>query len=529
MFRRRRPARDVDVSGVRRVSPPYARDALSGPGARGPARKVTAGVRGSTGSVRAPPGVPSRRPSAPPPPRTAGVRWIDARFAPAPGVQQGGDEAAADGGPIPPHIPRRPWWTTPRHQGRRRCRPCSRAAGHGARRGSLQRADSRPLPDTGIGRSEPCRSPRPARLLRPQVLSARPRRQRLRLDRRRGRVLRRARRLRGRRRQLHRHRRRLLRLGARQQGGESETVIGNWLAARGNRDRRRHRHQGRRRTPTSRGSRPPPSRRAAEESLRRLRTDYIDLYYTHFDDRPSRSRRSSPPSTSWSRRARSARSPPPTSRAERLPRRSLDFSEREGLRPLRRPPAALQPRLPRHLRGRLGRRSPPRTAWPPSRTSRWPPASSPASTGRARRSRARAPRARPSTWRPSAAGRCSPRSTRSPRRTTPRSPRSPWPGWPPGRRSRRRSPAPAPWSSSRPARRRRPRVDGRGGRPADGGVRLTERGAARLSPGPGRALVPAGGGRGRQGRCRRTGVTRPGPAVRAAAPGRRGPTPAPRP
>ncbi|WP_433248078.1 aldo/keto reductase [Actinomadura nitritigenes] len=66
-------------------------------------------------------------------------------------------------------------------------------------------------------------------------------------------------------------------------GGESETIIGDWMAERRNRDdivvaTKVGRHPGRR------GLAPANIRAAADDSLRRLRTDRIDLYYTHFDD-----------------------------------------------------------------------------------------------------------------------------------------------------------------------------------------------------------------------------------------------------
>ncbi|WP_031517241.1 aldo/keto reductase [Streptomyces sp. NRRL F-5123] len=67
------------------------------------------------------------------------------------------------------------------------------------------------------------------------------------------------------------------------EGGESERIIGEWLAARGNRDSvvvatKVSRH------PEFLGLRPDNIKAAAEASLRRLGTDRIDLYYTHFDD-----------------------------------------------------------------------------------------------------------------------------------------------------------------------------------------------------------------------------------------------------
>ncbi|MBM9620680.1 aldo/keto reductase [Streptomyces zhihengii] len=67
------------------------------------------------------------------------------------------------------------------------------------------------------------------------------------------------------------------------EGGESETVIGKWLAARGNRAdvvvaTKVGAH------PRFKGLSATTIKAAAEESLRRLGTDHIDLYYSHFDD-----------------------------------------------------------------------------------------------------------------------------------------------------------------------------------------------------------------------------------------------------
>ncbi|MFE8925287.1 aldo/keto reductase [Streptomyces rochei] len=65
-------------------------------------------------------------------------------------------------------------------------------------------------------------------------------------------------------------------------GGESETVLGKWLAARGNRDdvvlaTKVSQH------PEYPGLSAANIKAAADASLRRLGTDHIDLYYTHFD------------------------------------------------------------------------------------------------------------------------------------------------------------------------------------------------------------------------------------------------------
>ncbi len=66
-------------------------------------------------------------------------------------------------------------------------------------------------------------------------------------------------------------------------GGESETIIGNWMAARGNRDDIVVATKVGK-SPGLEGLAPATIRRAAEASLARLRTDRIDLYYAHMDD-----------------------------------------------------------------------------------------------------------------------------------------------------------------------------------------------------------------------------------------------------
>ncbi|RKS72709.1 aryl-alcohol dehydrogenase-like predicted oxidoreductase [Motilibacter peucedani] len=66
-------------------------------------------------------------------------------------------------------------------------------------------------------------------------------------------------------------------------GGESETVIGNWLRSRGGRDRVVVATKVAK-LPSARGLSAATIARAAEDSLRRLQTDYIDLYYAHEDD-----------------------------------------------------------------------------------------------------------------------------------------------------------------------------------------------------------------------------------------------------
>ncbi|WP_285114393.1 aldo/keto reductase [Leifsonia sp. fls2-241-R2A-40a] len=66
-------------------------------------------------------------------------------------------------------------------------------------------------------------------------------------------------------------------------GGDSERILGEWFDARGNRDQvvlatKVSQH------PEFKGLAADNIRRAADASLERLQSEYIDLYYAHFDD-----------------------------------------------------------------------------------------------------------------------------------------------------------------------------------------------------------------------------------------------------
>src|SRR5262249_20624061 len=69
------------------------------------------------------------------------------------------------------------------------------------------------------------------------------------------------------------------------QGGESETVIGRWLAQGGKRDKIILATKvGMEMGPGKKGLSPAYILRTVENSLRRLQTDRIDLYQSHKDD-----------------------------------------------------------------------------------------------------------------------------------------------------------------------------------------------------------------------------------------------------
>jgi aryl-alcohol dehydrogenase-like predicted oxidoreductase len=68
-------------------------------------------------------------------------------------------------------------------------------------------------------------------------------------------------------------------------GGESETIIGNWLSKRGGRDKVLIATKlGMEIAPGEQGLSKAYILRAVDRSLRRLQTDYIDLYQSHRDD-----------------------------------------------------------------------------------------------------------------------------------------------------------------------------------------------------------------------------------------------------
>lgn len=68
-------------------------------------------------------------------------------------------------------------------------------------------------------------------------------------------------------------------------GGESETIIGKWLKQRGNRNQVVIATKvGSEVAPGQKGLSKSHMLRSVEDSLRRLQTDYLDLYQSHYDD-----------------------------------------------------------------------------------------------------------------------------------------------------------------------------------------------------------------------------------------------------
>jgi aryl-alcohol dehydrogenase-like predicted oxidoreductase len=69
------------------------------------------------------------------------------------------------------------------------------------------------------------------------------------------------------------------------QGGESETVLGDWMKERGNRDRFVVITKVGSEMPAGKGLKAAYIQNACEASLKRLKTDRVDLYFSHFPDK----------------------------------------------------------------------------------------------------------------------------------------------------------------------------------------------------------------------------------------------------
>ena len=112
-------------------------------------------------------------------------------------------------------------------------------------------------------------------------------------------------------------------------GGESETVLGKWIAARGNRAdvvvaTKIGSH------PEFKGLKAQNVAAAAEASLRRLGTDHIDLLYTHYDDESTPVEEIITALDTLVRAGKVRHIAASNISAARLAA-SLDFSDREGL------------------------------------------------------------------------------------------------------------------------------------------------------------------------------------------------------
>lgn len=69
------------------------------------------------------------------------------------------------------------------------------------------------------------------------------------------------------------------------QGGESETVLGEWMKTRGNRNKVTLITKVGSEMPAGKGLKAAYIQSACEASLKRLQTDHIDLYFSHFPDK----------------------------------------------------------------------------------------------------------------------------------------------------------------------------------------------------------------------------------------------------
>ena len=135
-------------------------------------------------------------------------------------------------------------------------------------------------------------------------------------------------------------------------GGESETIIGNWLKKSGKRDKVLIATKVGEDMGEGRSLRKDYILRECEASLRRLQTDYIDLYQTHFDDEVT------PPEETMQAYAEliaagKVRAIGASNMTPARLRASLDASNESRCPALREPAAALQPLRPQGIRDRV--------------------------------------------------------------------------------------------------------------------------------------------------------------------------------
>lgn len=114
-------------------------------------------------------------------------------------------------------------------------------------------------------------------------------------------------------------------------GGESESIIGQWLASRGNRDRVQIATKVFQ-LPARPGLSAANLRAAIDDSLRRLQTDYVDLYYAHRDDLETEQAEYVAAFDELVKAGKVREVGASTFTAERL-RGAVEFARREGLTP----------------------------------------------------------------------------------------------------------------------------------------------------------------------------------------------------
>ena len=158
-------------------------------------------------------------------------------------------------------------------------------------------------------------------------------------------------------------------------GGESETVIGNWLHKAGNRDKVAIATKvGMEMGPGEVGLSRAYIQKAVERSLNRLQTDHIDLYQSHKDDPKTPLDETLGAFGELIAQEKVRQIGASNYSAERLAE-ALRISRQQQVAQIRVSATALQPLRPRAVRGGVAARSASRKGSRSSRITRWPPAS----------------------------------------------------------------------------------------------------------------------------------------------------------